>query len=1483
VELLLTVRFTSSSTSAATQSIDVAVELDPFTSVATLRDALVEEGTARGLAVPASPVLASASSAIAAPLADATSVFDAGLLSGHVVDVVAREALPTTGAAGAARDAAEQVLFDVTSGPETGRTITLPPGRHVVGRAPDCEVVLDDGSVSRRHFSVEVSPTQEVTILPDSRAANGTFVAPSWLDGPRRLRPEEAVVVGSTQLVLRAARRNAGGARDRLGQLSFNRVPYRRPIIRERSFEPLPKPPEQASRSRFSIVAVILPVLGAAGFAVLTKRLEFLALAALSPMMMISNAVTEGRHSRRSYGSQSRTFKEAVEKRTAEVDAALAEERRERMVAWPDIPLLGREARDRSARLWERPHDAPNFLELRLGLGRQPSRVQTTIETGGDPPLRDEALARLAHHTVLDLVPVPLTLDSAGTAGMAGGPDEVRALAAALVIQAATLHSPEEIVVAAAIPAETAGAWGWLKWLPHTRSATSPLDGAHLTDEQGTNDLLRRLLAVAADRSGRRDHQERPRPRVLLVLDEDAGVDRSLLSTFLEVSHAAGIITLWVGRREEQMPRQCTAVVRCTDPRRGASVLRSTDPSIDDQDFELEGISATVAATIARALAPVRDTSGSSVTTGIPKVVPFLDAVALPLPDGAAVARRWQASRPYGLVGTLGTGADGPAALDLVAQGPHTLIAGTSGSGKSELLQTLVLALAVEYPPERLGFLFIDYKGGAASADFAELPHTMGSVTNLDGRLALRALVSLRAELSRRMSVLEGRAKDLAEMLGTAPAEAPPSMVIVVDEFATLVKEIPDFVDGIVDVAQRGRSLGIHLVLATQRPGGAVNDNILANTNLRIALRVLDPNDSTAVLGAKDAASIPVPLRGRAFARTGPGPLLPFQCAWTGAPFAPDEQASAVVVRPFRSFSGRTSSSRQPADKGDAATGSTATRGREPPKAESQLNVTVRACRDAAAEVGCAPIRRPWVEPLPEVVTLDELDVRDPAGAGRRRADPGRWVALGLGDVPQEQRQEVTVVDLEATGGLMVYGAGGSGKTTLVRSLAVGLARQGAPEDVQVYVLDFGGRSLTQAEELPHVVAAVAGADLERAARVLTVLKAALDERRQLFADARADSMSALRAQPGAPRIPRIVVLLDNFAGFASSFEGGNLYAWSQMFQQLVIEGRQVGIHFVITANRHLGIPTALTSAMAARVVLRMATPEELMTLGVPRDAAKGAELGDGRGFTHRNIEVQLATVSGDPSSVAQAEALSAAASKITAGGATPVRRLVQLPDLVTTLPPPEHQLRIPLGVADLTLEPVEVDLVRQNLVVFGAPTSGRSSAVATVALGLAAAPGAPPLVGLGGLTSPLGDLDCWKVSGFGRSQHAAAIDQAGALVAGYEGSEVLLVLVIDAVEDLGAMELGARLEALVRSDAVRVVAVAEPVTIDRAFSGWVSELKRNRACLVLQPAGSSAVEALTGVKAPLRPGQPFVAGRGVLVTHGRPTLLQVAWSGSPD
>ena len=287
-------------------------------------------------------------------------------------------------------------------------------------------------------------------------------------------------------------------------------------------------------------------------------------------------------------------------------------------------------------------------------------------------------------------------------------------------------------------------------------------------------------------------------------------------------------------------------------------------------DVVADGVDRRVANETARALTPVKDVSASVGSSELPTRVSLFDVLDMDEVTPAAIRSVWRQRRQT-LDAPIGMAGEGPVAIDLRGDGPHALVAGTTGSGKSELLQSLVASLATTHSPRTVTFLLIDYKGGAAFHACRQLPHTVGMVTDLDGVLAERALVSLNAELRRREALLrDAGAKDLGEMERTAPSGAPPSLVIVIDEFATLASEIPAFVEGVVDIARRGRSLGVHLVLATQRPAGVVTEHVRANTNLRIALRVASTTESDDVVGAPDAARIPRTIPGRALMRTGP-------------------------------------------------------------------------------------------------------------------------------------------------------------------------------------------------------------------------------------------------------------------------------------------------------------------------------------------------------------------------------------------------------------------------------------------------------------------------------------------------------------------------------------------------------------------------------------------------------------------------------------
>jgi S-DNA-T family DNA segregation ATPase FtsK/SpoIIIE len=523
---------------------------------------------------------------------------------------------------------------------------------------------------------------------------------------------------------------------------------------------------------------------------------------------------------------------------------------------------------------------------------------------------------------------------------------------------------------------------------------------------------------------------------------------------------------------------------------------------------------------------------------------------------------------------------------------------------------------------------------------------------------------------------------------------------------------------------------------------------------------------------------------------------------------------------------------------------------------------------------------------LGELVALDEVLARWPEGV-RDPRDAGRTAVLGLCDDPENQAQRVAAVDLEASGGLLVFGTGGSGKTTVLRTIAAALAAQGDADEVRIYGLDFASRGLGALAGLPQCGEVVPGDDVERVTRLLTVLAREIDARRTTLAAAQAETLGALRASDGAPMVPRIVVLVDGYGGFHSAFDRADGYEWLTRFQQIVSTGRQVGVHLVIASERRTGVPAAVLSAVSARLALRMATAEELMSLGAPSVLARGAELPPGRGYLDGSGEVQVAFVGRGGSGAAQAAALAALGDRLRAAGATRAPALPVLPRSVSlTDAACDPPLGVPgrgcgltavLGLADLTLEVARVDLARRNLLVAGPPLSGRSTVLETVARGLRASNGAELFVaGIGGAASPLAALDLWDDAAFARAVQPGLVERLAAWLAGEEGVDARAVLVVDVAEDLDGADVLRPLETLARVDALRLVVACEPTTVAKAYSGWLAALRRNRTALVLQPESRAEVEATVGVRTAWRPGQEFPPGRGLLVAERTCTLVQV-------
>ena len=756
----------------------------------------------------------------------------------------------------------------------------------------------------------------------------------------------------------------------------------------------------------------------------------------------------------------------------------------------------------RSHRLWERSGRHPRPLEVRLGRAPAPPDDPAVGDRRGRPALCDELDAVLALNEPADR-PCTVDLGVLGGVALVGDDHLTGPLAAALVAQLAVLVPPERVGVDLRADPRR---WRWAHWLPHVHAGA-----AH------------RVVVVE------HDHDDGPDGR------DRAPVD--------------GQPVIWVAPDTVGLPEQVRAVVHFdAEGRAGLQVGHA--PLVE---FRPEVVAAGALEAMARQLAGLRSADGDGAAA--PPEALDLSDIGIGVTTGAVLAQ-WQRRLPGLPVPVGGTG-DGVLTVDLAEDGPHALVAGTTGSGKSELLRTLLAGLAALHRPDRLNLLLVDYKGGAAFGPLAELPHCVGLVTDLGPAEVDRTLAALRAELRRREQVLEDhRAGDVAEL---DPAVRPPSLVLAVDEFATLLGEVPEFLDGVLDVAQRGRSLGIHMVLATQRPSGVVSQAVRANTSLRIALRLPDAEDSEDVVGAPDAASLPRDVPGRALFRFGHDALVTAQVAHSAAPA---RTARAVAVRPLGAPLD---------DDGAAGTG------------PSQLAALVEATAKAAADLGIAPPRPPLPPPLPPRLALSELPSPPPA-------DGWPPVAIGVVDLPHRQRRDPLLVDAAEHGGVLVVGGPRSGRSSALATVAAAIDRRGG---VAVHGIDAGGGlgRVGGLGALASVRSVMSAGEHEAVHRLLTGL---------------------LDRPPGTPTL----LLVDDVGRFDELQAGVNRGRASDLLVRLAGAGRHRGVVLAVSAGRRAEVPPALVHALGLRIALRSVDADQAAMMDAPA-ALAATDLPPGRAWVH--------------------------------------------------------------------------------------------------------------------------------------------------------------------------------------------------------------------------------------------------------------------------
>ncbi|MEU1690358.1 type VII secretion protein EccCa [Streptomyces hirsutus] len=1002
-----------------------------------------------------------------------------------------------------------------------------------------------------------------------------------------------------------------------------------------------------------------------------------------------------------------------------------------------------------STRLWERRATDEDFAEVRAGVGQQSMAVKLLApsETPVEDlePLTAHALRSFirAYSTVPDQ-PIAIYLRAWSRVLLRGDDEAARALVRALLAQLALFHSPDDLWIALCVSDERRAEWEWAKWLPHSLHR-------HETDGAGPARLIASAFGELENLLGG-EFQDRP------AADPEAPVGREEPFTVVVVDGCpvpAGhrfdgpgfrnAVVIDVGGSLTWRPGRTTLRLEVTEDE---LALVRTDRDRREQTTSLgvpDRLGPAGAPALARLLAPYRMNTGVADTSQPFAEVELTGLLGIPDLERYEPAEVWaRFGGSARLRVPIAVSAEGrPVELDIKESaqggtGPHGMLIGATGSGKSELLRTLVLALAMTNSSETLNFVLVDFKGGATFLGLDELPHTSAVITNLADEVALvsRMQDALHGELIRRQELLRAAGNytsaleyEKARAAGT-PLQPLPSLFVVVDEFSELLSAHRDFMELFVMIGRLGRSLGVHLLLASQRLDEGRIHQLEGHLSYRIGLRTFSAMESRGVLGVPDAYELP-PQPGSGYLKSGVEALTRFRAAYVSGPHRRRRGpvAQARVASQVVPWSSGWVVPRSPAEEGSAPEPPGTPHPDEEETGQTLLSLALDRLRGSGP-----PAHQVWLPPLDVPPTLDqvlppltpdpELGLTTVGWAGRGRLT----VPVGIVDRPFDQLRDLLTVDLSAAGGhVAVAGGPQSGKSTLIRTLVTALALTHTPREVQFYCLDFGGGSLSAIAGLPHVGGVATRMDAERVSRTVAEVNGVLGKREQFFLTQGIDSMATYRRRRAAGEFADepygdVFLVVDGWQTVRQDFD-----QLIPTLNAIASRGLNYGVHLIVATARWIELSSAVRDQAGTQLELRMGDAMDSQI-----DSRKSAALPriPGRGLTPEKLQYQAALPRVD--NVEDAEDLAVGVEGLVAGVAEswrgplapPVRMLpVTLP--AAGLPDPElgtYNLRVPLGVEENELAPVWHDFAESpHLVVVGDTECGKTNLLRLIVQGITA------------------------------------------------------------------------------------------------------------------------------------------------------------------
>ena len=888
--------------------------------------------------------------------------------------------------------------------------------------------------------------------------------------------------------------------------------------------------------------------------------------------------------------------------------------------------------------IWERTPKHTDFLALRLGSGNIPLKADIQYTQRRFTVEQDnltEAMYQFGEKKRwLNDVPICLPLAQHFVSGVYVGNDInfpkniISSYARSLLLQIVALHSYDEVKIVLIYDEGNAKEFAFARWLPHTMDDTRSIRYI-ATNSSEAKELSASLDGIVEYRKQLSDDalEDEAHHYVIFCLDKELASKTECVRRIQEHKRGLKFSVLSLFERLKDLPKECTAVVELGGGLSGNLTLID-DVSQPPLSFSTDDSKEIDTGKITETLANIFvETSSSNFM--LPSKYTFFELLDIGMIEHLNLLDNWSANDPTkSLAATVGVDKYGEAfLLDLHerAHGPHGLIAGMTGSGKSEFVIAYILSMAVNFHPHEVAFILIDYKGGGMAQSFINIPHTAGVITNLDGNGIKRSLASMRSELHRRERIFRDTSQQhnvsnidiykYQKLYREGKVEEPlPHLFIISDEFAELKKEQPEFMAELTSTARVGRSLGVHLILATQKPGGVVDDQIRSNSRFRVCLKVQDSGDSSEMLGRTEAAAL-VDV-GRFYLQVGNDEVFEIgQSAWAGAPYYP----SAKVVK----------------EKDDAvkvidtngrviaeANVDRFAKVKDPPK---QLDVVTAYIRKISEEEKIVAWKM-WLDPLPAHIYIDELETKYKNKSNRFVLNP----IVGEFDDPAHQSQGLLCIPITSGGNVIVYGSAGSGKEMFVEAMCYSLIKEHGPQEVNLYMLDFGAEMLTAFTGAPHVGDVILSHEAEKVNNLFKLMLGKVETRKKILAEFGGD-MTAYNNQAQQPE-PSVVIVINNYAAFTELFESklGEI-------NYLTREGTKYGIYFVLTCAGVNNVKFSLLQNFRNLYCLQLNNADDYMSV-VGKTGGLYPEECKGRGLFRLDkdslYEFQVASLGGQEGAV---------------------------------------------------------------------------------------------------------------------------------------------------------------------------------------------------------------------------------------------------------